>query len=73
MKWTEFPLVKLMDKFQLDEQQSPSKRKLKQLRESLYLEQHYDEIFWVPRALAKRFSLWVQLSTQTQGNHIGNR
>jgi DNA replication protein DnaC len=48
-RWALLPEIKTLDEFNLEEQQSLSKRQLNQLRELLWLEQNYNLIFLGPR------------------------
>lgn len=52
-RWAAFPEIKTLDAFQLDEQQSLSKRQMNQLRELVWLEQNYNLILLGPPGVGK--------------------
>ena len=71
MKWAAFPFVKSLDEFQLDEQQSLSKRQLKQLRELLWLEHNYNLILLGPPGTGKTFlSVGLGMEALEKGHRV---
>lgn len=70
-KWAAFPFVKSLDEFQLDEQQSLSKRQLKQLREMLWLEHNYNLIVLGPPGTGKTFlSVGLGMEALEKGHRV---
>ena len=53
LKWATFPYHKTLDEFNLDEQQSLSRKQLNQLKELTWLEQLYNIIFLGPPGVGK--------------------
>ncbi|MED1674771.1 IS21-like element helper ATPase IstB [Pallidibacillus thermolactis] len=53
LKWAAFPSHKTLDEFNLDEQQSLSRKQLNQLRELTWIEQLYNIIFLGPPGVGK--------------------
>ncbi|ALX48291.1 IS21-like element helper ATPase IstB [Lentibacillus amyloliquefaciens] len=55
LKWAAFPFYKTLDAFDLDEQQSLSKKQLNQLQEFTWLDQLYNLILLGPPGVGKTF------------------
>jgi DNA replication protein DnaC len=53
LKWASFPFQKILDEFDLQEQQSLSKKQLNQLREFTWLDQLFNLIFLGPPGVGK--------------------
>lgn len=53
LKWAQFPFYKTLNEFDLEEQEAPSERQLKQLREYQWLEQTYNLILLGPPGAGK--------------------
>jgi len=63
LKWAAFPYYKTLDKFQLDEQPSLTKRQFHQLRKLAWLDQLYNLILLGPPGVRKTH-LAIRLGTE---------
>jgi DNA replication protein DnaC len=71
LKWATFPFYKTIDEFQIDEQQSLSKKQINQLKEFTWLDQLYNLIILGPPGVGKtHFSTGLGIAAIHQGYKV---